>query len=959
MPFSRGSARRGLAGLGFAVLLLLGGVRATESGGPGAAAVAPGPAHLVHDFFPGDFEGERPLPQLTRLGSVLFFLGDDRETGTTVWRTDGTAGGTHPVPLAASAPPGIALRAIVGALGERMLLLGSTAEDGATPLLFAVGGQGEAVALGAYRPRFQDPPVAPSILGARFFYQDCDETRCDVLATDGTPAGTAPVAALEGELATPDQRLAGTFADRWLVFASGTALYAYDVAEGRVRTLLPNGANAGIYPVGGSLFFVGTTGTYDGGYTPLGSDGLRVSTLAAPEPRLLFKDALASAGWHDGTFFFVSRNGRLWSTDGESVSRYTGGVRAVRAFVDAYAALEGGTHLDVIGSTTFLPVPGYYLETLLGIDETKHEVTELHPVCAGKYPCLGHGMSPVTVAGGQAFEGIDRDLWHSDGTPEGTRRLRVLTRPDPASFSVVDGRLVLSAQNLKGEKRLWATDGTAPGTEALSDGGSDRPFEVQGPAVALGGALITAAARKPVGQQLWRIADGRTAPLTGLRHLPSGISPSYAFPFGGDRVILAGREGWTGVTPQGVALHLRDDVGNDVCNQDGTECTGPPVAVGQRLLFAEAATLRLKSTDGTAAGHRNLPLEDADGVVNVVASLGPFRDRALVLGNLGGVWTSDGTPAGTRFVTRLPPEPVSGAPGLTVGTPIAVGDVSYLFRRLPDAGDDTRSALELWRTDGTAAGTVRLASIPFAREAAPFLDPTLFGGKIFFRLLGVLWESDGTAAGTRELPDQLPGGTFSLAAGATRLYAGAGYLNADGPQTLWAIDPATLKATKLATSFTIGAGFPGYPLGNIVGDTLFFLTQNPGGVRRWWRTEGTPESTVLLPDFLARNTLHDFVTAGDRRYLEACDAAHGCELWSTDRLGEDTRLVEDLFPGTRSSDPQVLAVAGHTLWFAGTEPNVGRELWTLELPAAAAAWKRSPAAHAKRAREPQWKRRLR
>jgi len=958
---STGFARRGLAGAGFAVLLLLGGVRPTESGPSGSAALPAGPAHLVHDFFPGEFDDERPLPQLTKLGNVLFFLANDRATGTTVWRTDGTAGGTRPVPLAASVPHGIVLWAIVGALGERMLLVGSTAEDGATPLLFAVGEQGEAVALGAYRPRFQDPPVAPSILGARFFYQDCDETRCGVLSTDGTPAGTAPVAALAGELATPDQRLAGTFADRWLVFASGTALYAYDVTEGRVRTLLPNGANAGIFPVGGSLFFVGTTGSYDGGYTPLGSDGLRVSTLAAPEPRLLFKDALASAGWHEGTFFFVSRNGRLWSTDGESVSRYTGGVRAVRAFVDAYASLEGGTHLDVIGSTTFLPVPGYYLQTLLGIDETKHEVTELHPVCAGKYPCLGHGMSPVTVAGGQAFEVIDRDLWHSDGTPEGTRRHRVLTRPDPASFSAVDGRLVLSAQNLKGEKRLWATDGTAAGTEALSDGGGDRPFEVQGPAVALGGALITAAVRSPKGQQLWRIADGRTTPLTGLRHLASGIQPYYAFPFGGDRVVLAGREGWTGVTPQGVALRLRDDVGNDACNQDGTECTGPPVAVGQRLLFAEASTLRLKSTDGTAAGHRNLPLEDADGVVNVVASLGPFRDRALVLGNLGGVWTSDGTPAGTRFVTRLPPEPVSGAPGLTVGVPFAVGDASYLFRRLPDAGDDTRSALELWRTDGTAAGTARLASIPFDREAAPFLNPTPFGGKIFFRLLGVLWESDGTAAGTRELPDQLPGGTFALAAGATRLYAGAGYLNADGPQTLWAIDPATLAATKVATFSTVGAGYPAAPLGDLLGDTLFFRVTNPGGVQRWWRTEGTPESTVRLPDFLATNVQRDFVTAGGRRYFTACDASHGCELWQTDRLGEDTRLVQDLWVGPRSGDPEILAVADDTLWFAGTQPDVGRELWRLELPAGttAAAWTRSPVANDKRAREPLLKRRLR
>ncbi len=918
-----------------ALLLLLGGIRATESGPSGAAAVAPGPAHLVHDFFPGQFGDDKPLPRLTRLGGVLFFVASDRDAGTNVWRTDGTRAGTRRVPVTASAA-GAILSGVVGVLGERMLLLGNAAGDPTASVLYAAAEQGEAVTLGAYRPGFQDPPA---ILAGRFYFQSCGEVRCEVRSTDGTPEGTAPVAALSGQPAEIHQDLVGTFADRWLLVAEGPSLVAYDGVTAQVVTLA-DWADATVYPVGPSLFL-------------LRADGLYVSTLAAPRAKLLFQaPGIASAGWHGDTFFFVPLSGRLWSTDGTTVSRYTGG------FFESFSVVAN--RLGAIGGTTFLPMPGYYGQALFGVDEASHQVTVIHDICHGASACEEPRLSAVTVAGDQAFLAIDRGLWHSDGTSQGTRPLKALIRPDTGSFKALDGHLVLGARGLRGERRLWETDGTLAGTAALSDGGA--AFTVQGPAEALGAALITAADREPVGQQLWRIANGRTTPLTDLRHLATGVYPYAAFPFGGGRLVLGGSLDWTGVTPEGITANLQPEI--DFCSAGTSPCLDVPVAVGGRLVFQEVGTARLKSTDGTLAGRRSLFLADADGVGSIVASLGTFRDRAMVLGNWGGLWTTDGTPAGTRFVTRLPPEPITGSSGLPVVAPFADGAASYLFRRVPDPGDDKLSALELWRTDGTAAGTARLASIPFDKEAAPYPNPELIAGKLFFRVLGVLWVSDGTAAGTRALPDQPPGGTFSLAAGATVLYAGAGYQSPavpTPPQILWAIDPATLAATRIAAFPSVGPGGPGGSLGDLLGDTLFLQMTNPGGVVRWWRTEGTPESTVRLPDFLATNVQQEFVTAGARRYFTACEGPHGCELWSTDRLGEDTRLVEDLFPGTRSSDPAILAVAGHTLWFAGTEPNVGRELWTLELPAgtAASAWMRSPATRAKRAREPHWKRMLR
>ena len=100
--------RAGLLGIRLASALLL-------DGGIVAAAPAASPIHLVHDFFPGEFEGGPAavlgtFPQVSdggvgaHLGSVLgdtLFFGVDAPQGETpekVWLTEGTAASTRPLP---------------------------------------------------------------------------------------------------------------------------------------------------------------------------------------------------------------------------------------------------------------------------------------------------------------------------------------------------------------------------------------------------------------------------------------------------------------------------------------------------------------------------------------------------------------------------------------------------------------------------------------------------------------------------------------------------------------------------------------------------------------------------------------------------------------------------------------------------------------------------------------------
>jgi ELWxxDGT repeat protein len=532
-------------------------------------------------------------------------------------------------------------------------------------------------------------------------------------------------------------------------------------------------------------------------------------------------------------------------------------------------------------------------------------------------------MSKVTILGDQAFEVIKGRLWQSDGTVKGTKAHDVLDQADAATFRILGGRLLLGAASYEGEQQLWETDGTASGTRALTDATLDRPFKVESAPVPFAGALFVAADQKPVGKQLWRVADGHATAVTDLQHLPSGIDPYSAVSLG-DRIVVRSLKtsSWVGLAEDGSIERLPVEP-VEGCSFNEIPCPRERVVVGDRLVFSPYPGVNLWSTDGTASSTGALPMSAQ------LVALGSWRDKALAVGYDGSLWTSDGTASGTHLVAQIPVSPELER--YPVGPPIAAGPLLYLFRRVFDGDAET---LELWRTDGTENGTLRLTSIPFpSLNNNIYPDPVVVRGRLFFRFFGVLWTSDGSVEGTQPSPVQLPVGTFALDAGTDVVYAGSESFGSDGQQGLWAIDPVTLETTLLASGKRIGVGV-GAPLGSLLGNALFFKVLDDQVVEHWWVTEGTPSSTHPLPEPLASNTAAQFVTAGDRRYFTACEPEHGCELWSTDRLGEDARLVQDLWPGPRSSDPVILSATETSLLFAATGPEVGRELWEIDVSAA-------------------------
>jgi ELWxxDGT repeat protein len=204
------------------------------------------------------------------------------------------------------------------------------------------------------------------------------------------------------------------------------------------------------------------------------------------------------------------------------------------------------------------------------------------------------------------------------------------------------------------------------------------------------------------------------------------------------------------------------------------------------------------------------------------------------------------------------------------------------------AADDGVHGIELWRSDGTAAGTYIVKDINPGSNSSNIRDITAANNKIYFSAFTDAegqepWVSDGTKAGTQLLFD----------------------INTDYR----------------------GAGSNPNEFVNVNG-TVFFIANGAAIESAIWKTDGTAAGTLLVKDLgYSDNAQAIFMTtaANGLLFFAPANSNYGRELWRSDGTYDGTYMVKDINP-FGDSDPLQLTEFNNKLYFSADDGS-GRKLW--------------------------------
>jgi ELWxxDGT repeat protein len=246
---------------------------------------------------------------------------------------------------------------------------------------------------------------------------------------------------------------------------------------------------------------------------------------------------------------------------------------------------------------------------------------------------------------------------------------------------------------------------------------------------------------------------------------------------------------------------------------------------------------------------------------------------------------SDGTAAGTKILTDTHVYTLGSNPRDFV----SVNGLVF-FRTFPDPynyawpSEDDYEGVDLYRTDGTEAGTFRM---PGWFQEWNEMEPV--GNALFYTAENGGWElnkTDGTNTTTITIGSTGEGRPTNLTAVGNTLY----YTNAFAQ--LWKTDGTSQGTVMMKDFFSIKS------ITNVEGKA-FILAETSAGGLELWRTNASG-AVVRIKTIRTSAAIHAMynptTTRGHILYFVANDGIHGNEIWETDGTSSGTFMLRDLSP---------------------------------------------------------------
>ncbi len=597
-----------------------------------------------------------------------------------------------------------------------------------------------------------------------------------------------------------------------------------------------------------------------------------------------------------GKVFFTAL-AELWVTDGTD-----SGTRFLADLCSGACPSDFG----ILGS-----VPGALLA--LGGSETRLLRTD--GTAAGTFPLTGPELGVEVVAsleeglrlfsgGSFYFSGCEPGpdgrcgLWKTDGSPAGTVPV-VITGPFyPALLTPFGDRIAFMAGDT-----LWISDGTPAGTSAVVPFHDARVERI----TAAAGKLFLVVDRPREGEELW-VSDGTEAGTKLLKEL----APSQD----ANRWLKQGQRGvyfLAGGGSQPAPLWFSDGTpnGTRLVTDSPVEYADQLEETGGRLVFLsrESSTYFLRTA--TADPEVSPVLLESE----LSPALFKVGDRVVLVvwGRAGQeLWTTDGTPAGTRLVLDICPGGCSGVSETPFPSP---GGLLFV-------GNDNQNGSEIWTSDGTGPGTRRLTGLPghYLPYASNSPGAVLLGNRLFFgahSAYGIeLWVSEGpddTRLVTNIAGDSAGSDPRDLLPLGDRLF----FTACDGVRrTVWTSTGERETTSSLGPATGDLCGFYEEPEGLVAaGGQAFFRTEDG----ELWRTDGTPGGTRQLA-----TSVYGIAPLHGHLYFVVWSGGKAT-LWKTDGTQPGTVEVLDVAGAVGGFG---LTAVGSELYFAVLDPGAGNtQIW--------------------------------